>query len=720
MAKENDPEIPTPEEIPSDDFASPKAWIRYRTEIRSYNTDEVLRYVDSEEPKPFEFQPAGNDPAFELVTSYKAARRFDVKHGSSGAQTALLTPAVGMAPSYSLRIYSPAIINALQSVVEYYPSQDLSGSVIVIVWPYPILAHHYGELSKFKTTCEITNPNELCAREREAPEHIGLLLRFLDDNIMEQVRAEEERNKRGYYTFDNSWVFYKPGRTIIEITDGGNWVSYVVSSVSGGIFHNPPAMWTLYGWRLKFDGERMGRSRYKISTERFDGEKDFHDNIRFVDDRDNIEGDNLMNLVLDGERYWKLLKKQCKYHNGRSMDFPYNEIDGLVMADVASYYAKRPSWRPALMDDTDFRRWSSDCTCGVCEKRALQGGRSVASIFEEYDCITLEDRDELTRHMYLLCPKHIPAFVFKMRRWQNVHVANLQEPKFQRGMIDDLVMEPSRVRTLKALASSYIRINQHGKPIEHEPWAADFVKGKGSGLIFLLHGKPGVGKTATAESIAEFTQRPLMSLTTSDIGTDPKYVEINLTENFKTARSWGAVLVIDEADVFMERRSSQDLQRNSLVAGFLKALEFYDGILFLTTNRVGAFDDAFISRIHVQLLYRDFTEEERQKVWMTFVQKLTRDRGKYMRISMDAKDYIKGKEVQVVKWNGREIRNAFQTAVSLAEYEDERDEEGKILLTDDHLRSVVELSKGFKTYLEELHKADEDKRAKKRFERLDT
>lgn len=207
--------------------------------------------------------------------------------------------------------------------------------------------------------------------------------------------------------------------------------------------------------------------------------------------------------------------------------------------------------------------------------------------------------------MYLLCPSHIPAFVFKLRNGvcpnrrsssdvpslteailsaEKVHVANLQEPAFQTGMIDSVVMEPSRVRTLQALASSYIRVNQHGKPIEHEHWAADFVKGKGSGLIFLLHGKPGVGKTATAgksdvpeaqayadplhaESIAEFTRRPLMSLTTSDIGTDPKYVESNLTGNFKTARSWGAVLLIDEADVFMERRSSQDLQRDSLVAG---------------------------------------------------------------------------------------------------------------------------------------------------------
>lgn len=77
-------------------------------------------------------------------------------------------------------------------------------------------------------------------------------------------------------------------------------------------------------------------------------------------------------------------------------------------------------------------------------------------------------------------------------------MANLDEPAFQTNMIDSLVMEQGRVKTLKALASSYIRVNQHGKPMEHEPWAADFVNGKGSGLTFLLHGKPGVGKTATA------------------------------------------------------------------------------------------------------------------------------------------------------------------------------------------------------------------------------
>jgi SpoVK/Ycf46/Vps4 family AAA+-type ATPase len=210
-----------------------------------------------------------------------------------------------------------------------------------------------------------------------------------------------------------------------------------------------------------------------------------------------------------------------------------------------------------------------------------------------------------------------------------------------------------------------------------------------------------------------------MILTSSDIGSNPTKIEAILSDGFQTASSWGAVLLIDEADVFMERRSTNDLKRNVLVAGFLRALEFYDGILFLTTNRVGSFDDAFISRIHVKLYYPEFTDQERQRVWKTFIDKLQRDRGSSIRVSIDAKEFIRGKAMREVRWNGREIRNAFQTAVALAEYEDVRDEEGKVVLTDGHLRSIVDMSKSFKSYLDETHGADEEKRAMIERDRFD-
>lgn len=123
------------------------------------------------------------------------------------------------------------------------------------------------------------------------------------------------------------------------------------------------------------------------------------------------------------------------------------------------------------------------------------------------------------------------------------------------------------------------------------------------------------------------------------------------------AQNWGAIVLIDEADVFMEERQPQDLARNHLVAGFLRALEYFNGILFLTTNRVGTFDEAFISRIDVPIYYGEFTPAQRIKVWETFFEKLELDRDSTMRILPSVRDYVASSELQNLKWNGREIRN---------------------------------------------------------------
>lgn len=87
-------------------------------------------------------------------------------------------------------------------------------------------------------------------------------------------------------------------------------------------------------------------------------------------------------------------------------------------------------------------------------------------------------------------------------------------------------------------------------------------------------------------------------------------------------------------------------------------MEIYDGILFLTTNRVGVFDDAFISRIHVKLFYPKLTEVDRKRIWNNFLRKLRDERGETMRIMDDAEDYIESKRIMALQLNGREIRNS--------------------------------------------------------------
>lgn len=666
-------------------------------------------------------------PAFERISVFRTKRGArdseETNVAANGAESV-----TGATPTYYIRIYSVNIIHALRSVVKYYPQQDLDGDIIEIQWPYPVLVHYYEELQAFGELCAEKDPSHICVLEKNVAEPLKLLLEFLDKEVMDQVNAEKERNKRGYYTFDYMWVAYRPGNILMFIRRGGqDWDAGVIHSLVGGIFEQPRRSWATTRWSLGHNGDWLGRVKSTTTVERFDGEFTYADSdiilldLRTFDLSGSYLGDNdHVNQKIDyGETYWDLTVQQCRHHEGMTLVSPTIEVGGMVMADMKIYYDLHYRLVPELMDDSDIRDYTSDCRCQGCKNLERDDTKTkTTSAFKGYICNYRYNSPDRWDMFYLLCPDRLPVFIFGTRTWEIVHVKNLSPPRFQRKMIDTLVMDKDRRRTLVSLAESYARLNLHGKQLSRELWQADFVEKKGKGLIFLLHGGPGVGKTFTAECIAHSLERPLFVLTVSDIGADPAAVEKRLTENFRTAKSWNAVLLFDEADVFLAQRSISDLHRSSLVASFLRALELYDGILFLTTNRVGTFDDAILSRVHVQLFYPDLDDEQRLTMWTTFIKKLESDRP-HIQVKYALKEYLRSSEMRKFKMNGREIRNAFQTAVALAEHRAEEGEDGKILLTEEHLREIVELNRSFKTYFDNLH-GSEGARAEERGERLDS
>lgn len=99
-----------------------------------------------------------------------------------------------------------------------------------------------------------------------------------------------------------------------------------------------------------------------------------------------------------------------------------------------------------------------------------------------------------------------------------------------------------------------------------------------------------------------------------DLSNDPKELERQLSHIFELANQWKAVLLLDEADVYLRQRST-DHTHNSLVSVFLRKLEYYQGIMFLTTNRITDFDEAVMSRIHVTLKYGKLGVDTRKGIW---------------------------------------------------------------------------------------------------------
>jgi SpoVK/Ycf46/Vps4 family AAA+-type ATPase len=87
------------------------------------------------------------------------------------------------------------------------------------------------------------------------------------------------------------------------------------------------------------------------------------------------------------------------------------------------------------------------------------------------------------------------------------------------------------------------------------------------GLIILLHGAPGTGKSMTAQCLANYVGRPLLPLSPGRIGVTALEIQAGLTEVFQLANQWGCIVLMDDADVYVEQRSLSDMQRNSVVTG---------------------------------------------------------------------------------------------------------------------------------------------------------
>jgi hypothetical protein len=320
----------------------------------------------------------------------------------------------------------------------------------------------------------------------------------------------------------------------------------------------------------------------------------------------------------------------------------------------------------------------------------------------------------------MICDREVSAYVLEERSWVLVDVEKVTACSFQDNVMDDLQVSDETKRLIQALSQTYalpsdVKGSSKDPMLPPTAWTADFVSNKGRGQILLLHGKPGVGKTTAAECVAELTQRPLLSITCGDLGTEGSEVERALTRWLRLGVLWKAVLLFDEADIFLESRSQGDIERNSLVSLFLRALEYYQGLIFLTTNRIGTFDEAIISRVHVILHFPDLTDDYRQRIWDTSFRKL-QDERKDIEVDFTVRDYAyTSRDIIALQWNGREIRNAFNTMIALARWDAKQKnrytKEGKVQIRREHLQEVTKLSSGFKEYMKSLRGMDDAQHA---------
>jgi hypothetical protein len=147
-----------------------------------------------------------------------------------------------------------------------------------------------------------------------------------------------------------------------------------------------------------------------------------------------------------------------------------------------------------------------------------------------------------------------------------------------------------------------------------DAFTSDIIEGKSAGNVIMAKGIPGVGKTLTAEVYAELIERPLYLVHSGILGTNAKSIHTGLEMIFARAKRWDVVLCLDEADVFVSKRGN-NIELNAIVAEFLRTLEYFAGLMFMTSNRSDDIDDAILSRCAAIIDYEAPPPEDARLIW---------------------------------------------------------------------------------------------------------
>ncbi|KAL0258658.1 hypothetical protein SLS55_006156 [Diplodia seriata] len=725
-----------PEPVPTVDSDVSYAIQLYQQDGSSY--PEYLRAVTCEKPPGYHFQE-GSGKQTSIIHEVRklflgqAKRDGQYEYDGQLSNGDILGRCV-------LHIYSPILLNALKAIIQFQNATDEPGdqkfSVSseevssldqgVYVYPFRDLYHHKDKLEEYKNSpngCRAQHSEEYT---EECGRHIDVLINYLYEQQSIRLRDAEAMWGRPVptTTFNWLWLLLKPG-SVVYVPERGVVNAYIIESVRGGPRgqgSNARAQpYTVDIWNLDFNGKVLGRSQKSIQLPVFDGEREIRSlrlyPARFHEDKEG-EKPHQQRLIERGKKFIEAVKVPTfqeysgpsQFHGSRTFNH------SRVIVDQTSQ-----PWEDEIDQEQANMHWPGPrqegelgsltripaCQCAQCEYEASKTSIYHSLAFDDYDDIDLHATTTLSDDQYMLCFSHVYAYALQDRLWDLLDVEGLKAPRIDRDVINTLVMRPeSNKAMVKAICETY------GQKQERENlFFADFIRGKGEGQVMLLHGPPGTGKTLTAESIAEYTQRPLLSITAADLGHEPDLLEKNLLRFFRNATKWDAIVLLDEADVFLERRSANDLRRNSIVSVFLRALDYFQGILFLTTNRVGSFDEAFMSRIHLQIGYAPLDDSARLQVWNNSFKKLSANHkqgGKEIQYSFSAKEYVKSsKTLHSLRWNGREIRNAFQTAVALASFEAKQSGEQIPTVTEDHISQVVDMSSTFKDYMKSALQAND-------------
>lgn len=554
----------------------------------------------------------------------------------------------------SIIVQSPFLKHALANVFEGYPSLATNVSRLVFSAPFECFVHRWDRFSAAKDESQY---------DEITKEHLQLLRHIMASELGEIITLRQDYLNNKVVTWNHAWTLFPPGCTVIGSKRG----KPVAVRFNRGNYARTQCgkVYVMECQIIDWDGEKLGWTDCNQQIQEYGGSRPFTGLPCYpLQFHNQADADALGAMLIDRGRKWEsLIGYHYKYYDGLATYHPAEDPDRICVEKVAS----RVVIDSTTWECENYRNRNHIESLHKYE-RPLQTRRgSVCSDDSNSSDDSSDERDvkvENNGHRVPLKDEHllmtvpvVRGYSLKSKRWMEFYVDNIAEIEFDTSSFSSLVLEDDHKELILAFAQSQVK---------HKHSFDDIISGKGKGIIMLLSGGPGIGKTLTAESVAEEMQVPLYILSAGDIGTNEYSAERSLNRVMRMVANWNAVLLLDECDIFLEERSPNDMKRNRVVGIFLRMLEYYEGILFLTTNRVKCMDPAFQSRIHISLEYPNLDSEARAAIWRMFLARTdsletVNGGGKAHKVTEEDVSLV-----SKLNLNGRQIKNVLKMANLLA------------------------------------------------------
>ncbi|KAI9706215.1 MAG: hypothetical protein M1820_004976 [Bogoriella megaspora] len=323
-----------------------------------------------------------------------------------------------------------------------------------------------------------------------------------------------------------------------------------------------------------------------------------------------------------------------------------------------------------------------------------RSGRSFSGDDIEYRLPKLDLRSVKPLTL-ILCTPIIDAFFLDELRWSSVRVSEVADVPFDKDPLGNLLVESRTKAVLRASLERHLNQNS----LDNK---GNIVRSKRQGLIVFLHGPPSSGKRFTVHCLADHVRRAIMYLDLSQLGTEPESIKERLRGYLRLAESWGIIVHFDNFDDFVTRRSINDDRESAILSAvFLRELERFSGVVFLTSARVGIIDERAQRLFTLTYFFPRLTDRDLRTICQRMLKQVipTPDSSVF---GMFKKDSI----MQVMGGNARGLQNLISAAVALSESGSDPDREGK--LTAEHLDVVVQMRSQFSEYLNEIARGGEE------------